>query len=518
MKLIYPRMIIIFFLVLFALSCEDMVWDNPADKNADVDPSEWTPSNLQAEVLTDSQIKITWELDEKRIEGFRIERQASGGSWVQVGEVAADVRQFTDTGLSFGSNYTYRVYATTATNESGFAESNTTTTSFPSPTNLTATAVNDAEISLTWQDNCSFEDGYRLERQEDGGTWMQVSEVAEDVTVYTDSGLPYGPNYTYRVLAYTDINQSAFATSNLITTSFPAPTNFIATAQNDTDILLEWTDNCSFEEGFRIERRVNGGDWAQVSELSNSTTQYSDVVTNVYEADSYRIYAFTSSNQSNYSYSGNVTILISDIDGNSYMTVKIGDQWWMAENLKVTHYRNGDVIPKVTDESSWSELLTGAYCNYGNDDSNADTYGSLYNWYAVDDSRNIAPSGWHVPTDAEWKELEMALGMSQSEADNINGRGTNEGSKLAGRADLWYGGNLETNAEFGTSGFTVLPSGSRSGSSGIFGSMGSFGFFWSASVNYGDRGWARWLHYISSDIWRNDIGSGAGLAVRCLRD
>ncbi len=134
--------------------------------------------------------------------------------------------------------------------------------------------------------------------------------------------------------------------------------------------------------------------------------------------------------------------LVKDIDGNSYKTVKIGEQIWMAENLKVTQYRNGDPIPNLTDENDWENTEQGAYCNYDNNEDNVETYGRLYNWYAVDDKRGLAPNGWHIPTDDEIKELEMYLGLSQSETDNITSRGTNEGSKLAGNADLWSNGNL----------------------------------------------------------------------------
>lgn len=112
------------------------------------------------------------------------------------------------------------------------------------------------------------------------------------------------------------------------------------------------------------------------------------------------------------------TSTLTDIDGNIYQTVKIVDQWWMAENLKVTHYRNGDPIPNVTNNSDWGNLSTGTYCAYNNDNVNISTYGLLYNWYAVADSRELAPTGWHVPTDEEWKQLEMSLGMSDSEAND----------------------------------------------------------------------------------------------------
>jgi len=93
------------------------------------------------------------------------------------------------------------------------------------------------------------------------------------------------------------------------------------------------------------------------------------------------------------------------------------------ENLKVTRYRNGDPIPNVTNNSTWAGLSTGAYCYNNNNPANGNTYGALYNWYAVDDARGLAPAGWHVPTDEEIMELEMYLGMSQSQADSAGWRG-----------------------------------------------------------------------------------------------
>ena len=212
-----------------------------------------------------------------------------------------------------------------------------------------------------------------------------------------------------------------------------------------------------------------------------------------------------------------VTNECEDYDGNVYTTVQIGNQLWMAENLKVTHYRNGDVIPNITNNGEWGSLSTGAYGVYDNNPANADTYGNLYNWYAVDDSRNIAPEGWHVPTDEEIKELEMALGMSQSQADATGWRGTNEGSKLAGNADLWTNGNLENNAEFGTSGFSFLPGGYRNYINGSYYSMNSSGYFWSAT-EYGGNAWRRTLNYNYTDVYRNDYTKRYGLSVRCVRD
>jgi len=206
---------------------------------------------------------------------------------------------------------------------------------------------------------------------------------------------------------------------------------------------------------------------------------------------------------------------VTDIDGNTYQTVKIGNQWWMAENLKVTHYRNGNTIPNVTDATEWENLNTGAYCNYDNDASNATTYGSLYNWYAVNNNRNIAPAGWHVPSDAEWKILEMYLGMSQSEADDTGWRGTDEGGKLkeAG-TEHWNSPNTGATNE---SGFSSLPGGYRN-HDGTYDYISILAFFWSSTEYSSIGAWRRHLHYDTSRVHRDHASKRSGFSVRCVRD
>ena len=215
-------------------------------------------------------------------------------------------------------------------------------------------------------------------------------------------------------------------------------------------------------------------------------------------------------------------ITCTDIDGNTYETVQIGDQCWMVGNLKVTHYRNGDAIPTGLSDSQWTTTNAGAYSVYDNNESNADTYGYLYNWYAVDDTRNIAPEGWHIPTDEEWMELEMYLGMSESEANSTGYRGTDQSSQLAGRADLWDSGNLKNNANFGTSGFNALPGGYRSyddgNPGGSYTHMGSFGSFWSSTVFADYYAWHRVLYYSNSEVYRSHYHKRNGFAIRLLRD
>jgi uncharacterized protein (TIGR02145 family) len=211
-------------------------------------------------------------------------------------------------------------------------------------------------------------------------------------------------------------------------------------------------------------------------------------------------------------YSGTVT----DIDGNTYQTIKIGNQWWMAENLKAIHYRNGDSIPTVTDNSTWRFLATGAYCEYNNDVNNVAIYGRLYNWYAVADSRNIAPAGWHVASDAEWKQLEMTLGMSQAQADSIDWRGTTEGGKLKEVGTIhWSTPNTGATNE---SGFSALPGGYRYSGNGTYDYVGYSAYFWSSTEHVSGTAWSRRLSYYYSGLGRNGYYKEFGFSVRCVRD
>jgi len=197
-------------------------------------------------------------------------------------------------------------------------------------------------------------------------------------------------------------------------------------------------------------------------------------------------------------------------DGQTYKWVRIGDQVWMAENLN---------YPQSAHGNDWC---------YNKKSSNCDTYGRLYDWDALlqrDSSSNnnpsgvqgICPDGWHVPSDAEWKELEMELGMSQSEADKTGYRGTNEGSQLAGNASPWNDDKLTNNSVFGSTGFTALPDGYR-GSDGNFYGIGNYSYWWSSTEKSLTEGWYRTLGYNNSKVNRGSIHKGSGFSVRCVRD
>lgn len=463
------------------------------------------PTNLSAQLLNDMQILLTWQDNSKIEDGFRIERKEEGSSYVQIAEVGASVTSYEDVGLTYGKNYFYRVRAYNSKKNSAYSNEKSITMVIPAPINLNLTALDDQSVHLTWTDNCTFESGFRIERKEEGGNYSQIAEVCANVTTYDDAGLTYGEIYTYRIRAYTQINQSGYSNENSAKVIIPVPTNLSATSIDDQTIKLTWSDNCSFEAGYRIECKIGTGSFIQIVELSTNTTEYEETDLTYGETYTYRIRAFTDLNTSEYSNEKTAQWTVTDIDGNIYRTVKIGNQIWFAENLKVTHYRNGDAIPYVTDNTTWGDLTTGAYCNYNNDVNNSTTYGHLYNWYAVTDSRNIAPAGWHIPTDAEWQTLVDYLGGDAVAGGKMKETGTIH----------WRSPNTGATNE---SGFSALPGGDRFANGTYFDYVGSRGYWWS-STEYGSScAESRDLNYGSSEVYRITADGHFGFSVRCVRD
>ena len=212
-----------------------------------------------------------------------------------------------------------------------------------------------------------------------------------------------------------------------------------------------------------------------------------------------------------------------DFDGNVYSLIVIGSQEWMGDNLKVSHYRNGDPIPTGFNENGWSNLdvnQTGAYSTYEDNPENGEIFGFLYNWYAVDDERGVCPEGWHVPSDEEFMELEMEMGMSYEEAHAGGLRGTDEGSKLAGNTDLWAEGGLKNNDNFGTSGFDAIPGSVKNQAGYYYGALHAICCFWSSTDDSNSDAWRREIEFTRTQVMRTyqDFDKRAGFSVRCLKD
>jgi uncharacterized protein (TIGR02145 family) len=334
-------------IILLMAACEELTYDNPFDSNTELSPDDWAPTNLTAEILTDSLVQLLWQEIESQIDGFRIERKDSTDG------------VFTEIGTS-------------------------------------------------------------------------------ETISYTDIGLVIGSDYNYRVCAYSGENKSSY---------------------RDTILVKYWQDCLNVWGGDALKDNcgVCGGD--------GSTC------------------------------------------------VQIGDQIWMAENLKVTHYRNGDEILTGYSESDWENLSTGAYAVYDDNESNADTYGYLYNWHTVDDERGVCPDGWHVPTDAEFTLLTNYLG-----GESVGGKMKSTGTIQDGNG-LWnYSSDEITEEATNQSGFTGLPSGYRRNSDGSYINRDNIGYFWS-STSGNSGAWKRQLQYDNSTVNRSsNANKRNGFSIRCLRD
>jgi uncharacterized protein (TIGR02145 family) len=184
--------------------------------------------------------------------------------------------------------------------------------------------------------------------------------------------------------------------------------------------------------------------------------------------------------------------------------VTIGKQVWMSENLNVDKFRNGDPIPEAKTIEEWkkaNENKQPAWCYYDNDPANGAKYGKLYNWYAVNDARGLAPKGWHIPTDAEWTLL----------TDHLGGMDI-AGTKMKSTSGWWDNRN-GTNS----SGFSGLPGGFRV-DFGSFLTIGKYGGWWSSTESNAHSAWDRGLSYDAGSVGRYDGVKVGGLSVRCLRD
>jgi uncharacterized protein (TIGR02145 family) len=204
---------------------------------------------------------------------------------------------------------------------------------------------------------------------------------------------------------------------------------------------------------------------------------------------------------------------MTDIQGNTYKTVKIGNQWWMAENLKVTVFNDKTPISAIAEneaDSIWENTTKPAYCIYDT------TLGALYNWKVIDNIKMIAPKGWHIPSDEEWKTLEKTLGMESAESEKTAWRGKEEADKLLAK----YKAPAESELyAFGTneSGFSGLFAGCRLFSGGINQEKNT-AFWWTSTPSTGNEAWYRYIDAKQKKIFRQHTYTNYGFSIRCIKD
>lgn len=342
---------------------------------------------------------------------------------------------------------------------------------------------------------------------------------------------------TYYVRAYA-INERAVSYGNNITfttviekptVSTTLPTNIGNTSAKIGGNVI---DNGGVEltekgvcYGTSASPTINGG------HTSSGTTMgvFATILTGLQPQTTYYVRAFAT-NSAGTSYGSQesfttpekplIPLTVTDVDGNVYNTVTIGTQTWLIENLRTTKYNDGTSIPHVTDSYNWPNMTSSAYCWYNNDISNKNTNGALYNWYAVN-SRKLAPTGWHVPSDAEWTILENYL-----IANGYNYDGSTVENKIA--KSLASKAGWLTSATEGTIGndltknnsskFTALPSGYR-GWEGIFDLQNKTNYIWTSTEKTSGKAWLRSLGYNNNvSLNRLDLAEYYGFSVRCIMD
>ncbi|MFZ4680197.1 MAG: FISUMP domain-containing protein [Flavobacterium sp.] len=289
----------------------------------------------------------------------------------------------------------------------------------------------------------------------------------------------------------------------------PLPaTNLAVINVFSNQVDLTWTDNSTNETGFKIERKTGNGSFTVVGSVNTNVNTYSDTGLNQNTEYIYRVYSYnTGGNSVTYSNEAN----ISTTAPLNMISVAIGTQVWQKNNLDVATYRDGTSIPQVTNPSEWINLTTGAWCFYENNSTNGIEHGRLYNWYAVAGIYNsaslinpslrkqLAPIGWHIPSNAEYTTLIDYLGGTSVAGDKMKETGNT----------FWY---LNNNYGTNSSGFSARGSGARDGNAGGFQSKGGACWLWTSDS------YAIFLNNTAVQIQNSNGQKKSGATVRCIKD
>jgi uncharacterized protein (TIGR02145 family) len=419
------------------------------------------------------------------------------------------------------------------------------------PIDLTATVISTTQVNLSWIDKSTNEDGFKIQRKTGGGNFADIGTVGKDVTNYSNNGLTPNTTYTYRVYAFNNVGASLTYTNEVTVTTnanVVLPTLTTSAISNITQASATGGGAITNDGGSPITARGivwstssnptvalttktsdgtgTGTFTSNLTGLTANTTYYVRAYATNSAGTSYgNQLSFTTSSGSGSTgdpFNPNLTYgTVTDQDNNTYKTIQIGTQTWMAENLRTTKYNDGSSIPLVSDNLQWAKNWNNGtnlqqlpmMCWYENDRSTntANKFGALYNWFVVNPStngnKNVCPTGWHVPTDAEWTILMTFLGGEELAGGKMKSTGT----------QYWLTPNTgATNS----SGFSGLPGGNRKYDGELFQSFALKGSWWSntqsTTTNYGV--WAREIYYNSTSAGRDVRNKAHGYSVRCLKD
>ena len=491
------------------------------------------PTNLSATVSTPLLFaSLSWTDVSTNELGYKIERKAGSGVFTQIGQVGTNLTTFNDSTIAQSTTYTYRVYAyNNASNSAQYSnEFQLTTLAVPTiTTNTTSSVTISSAIS---GGNISNNGGATVTTR--GVCWSTSANPTIALSTKTVDGSGTGsftssitglsPNTTYHVRAYaTNSVGTSYGVDSVFTT---LPLLLPTVSTNSVSAITNTQATCggivTFDGNTTVTAR--GVCWstsvnptialATKTVDGTGTGTFTSSITGLTANTTYYVRAYVT-NVTGTSYGTQVSFTTTNTIFVNLPSVTIGTQIWSSKNLDVRTYRNGDVIPQVTDPNQWQNLTTGAWCWFNNDSATyAATYGRLYNWYAVNDPRGLAPQGWHVPTNSEWNKMTKYLDASVDTMCNACLSGTTIGTQLKNTSG-WNNSGNGTNS----SGFAGLPGGNRS-------SDGSFaiayvwfnGFWWSASEYDNTNALGRNLYYGDSYILRLYYNKALGFSVRVVRD
>jgi len=503
------------------------------------------PSNLTGTVVSNSRVDLSWTDNSTNETGFKVERRLDGGNYAVRGTVNADILNYSDTGLSPYTNYTYRVYSFNAagnsitySNEFSISTGGVpvlSTNTIDSITYTTAKSggniTNDGRSPVTargvvWSTSPNPTISLSTKTIDGSGSGTFISRI---------SGLNRGTSYYLRAYA-TNANGTGYGNEQIFLTnvSLPTVTTTIVTSIGDSTAISG--GNVTDDGGSPVTER--GVVWSRSPNPivimptktidGSGTGSFTSNITGLIAPTSYRVRAYATNSVGTaygdelafvtvvapYSYTQGPNV--TDVDGNSYPSITTNcGQTWTTKNLNVSRYRNGDIIPQVTDTAIWRDLTTGAWCYYSNNTANGVVYGKLYNWYAVNDIRGLAPTGWHIPSLTEWNKFIKCIDWNASDTIGYPILSTSIGGSMkeSGGAH-WSIPNVgATNA----SGFTGLGAGRREYN--VNGAIGGVCYWWSSS-QYSSTSQAWQINLINNDagVYRDHNLMTTGYSVRIIKD
>ena len=512
---IFPFMI----LLLLAVSCVKQDHNNPFDLQC---PKElWTPTDFKA-TLEGATVKLTWSQTEDRISGFKLTKKVDTGTESTFPSQSKDANQLTDASPTGGKVHVYTLVAYAGNNQSNIVTAQITPVFTATVTTTSGSSI--TAYSLVMGGSITSDGGSPVfERGVCWGTTSNPLTTTNKVPIgsgtgafsTTISGLSPSTTYYFRAYAVNNLG-TAYGNDVTVTMLSALPTLTTTTVSAITTTTATSGGNITYEGVSTVTS--HGVCWSTTLNPTTANSKTTDgsgsgtftsSLTGLTPGTQYYVRAYATNGtgtgygvQVNFTTSPKFGGTITDIDGNVYNTVTIGTQVWMVENLKTTKYRNGDMIDN---NAIWAASGTGSYCWYNNDGATYKaTYGALYNWYAVADSRNIAPVGWHVATDAEWTTLTTFLGGESVAGGKLKETGTSH----------WLSQNTGTT---NSSGFTAFPGGLRY-SNGSFNAVGYLGYWWTSTEFSTTNVWFRYMDSSYSFAYGGYDSKYFGFSVRCLQD